>query len=308
MASFRKRGETWRAEVMRRGVRRSDTFTSKGAAVAWASRVEAEVMAGVRGEVPNLTVSALIDRYEEEVSAEKKGKRWEGIRLDALRLDRIALVRLRVLDSPDVADWQRRRLAVVSAASVRRERNLVNHIFQIAIKEWRWLRRNPFDGVRRPKDGRPRTRIATQLELTRVAKIASPNMARVIAFAVETGMRAGEIAGLKAEDVRGRVAVLRDSKNGTSRDVPLSTKAVEAWGDGFGVSAGSISALWARYCKELDPPIVGLTFHDLRATAISRLASKLNVLELAKMVGHKNPKMLMVYYRESADEIAKKLD
>lgn len=306
MASFRKRGEMWRAEVMRHGVRRSDTFPSKGAAQAWANRVEAEIMAGVRGEVPNLTVSALLDRYEEEVSEGKKGKRWEAIRLEALRRDRLASVRLRQLDSPDVADWQRRRLEAVSAPSVRRERNLVNHVFEIAIKEWRWLRRNPFEGVRRPKDGKPRTRIATSTELARVSKVASPTMARVIAFAVETGMRAGEIAALK--DVVGRVATLLDSKNGTSREVPLSTKALEVWGDGFAISAGSISALWARYCRELDPPIKGLTFHDLRATAISRLAGRLNVLELAKMVGHKNPKMLMVYYRESAADIAKKLD
>lgn len=53
--------------------------------------------------------------------------------------------------------------------------------------------------------------------------------------------------------------------------------------------------------------ITGLNFHDARHTAITRLAQKLNPLELARMVGHRDLKMLMRYYNESADEIAKKL-
>ena len=53
--------------------------------------------------------------------------------------------------------------------------------------------------------------------------------------------------------------------------------------------------------------VVGLTFHDARAEAITRLSKKLDILQLARMVGHKDLKMLSVYYRESAADIAKKL-
>jgi hypothetical protein len=77
MATFRKRGNKWRVEIARQGIRRSETFESKQAAVAWAARQEAEIMAGVRGEVPNLTVKALLERYRKEVSPAKKGARWE---------------------------------------------------------------------------------------------------------------------------------------------------------------------------------------------------------------------------------------
>lgn len=305
MASFRKTPYGWRAEVFRNGVRRSESaFKTKAAAVAWASRTESEIMDNARGEVPNLTVAALLQRYREEVSPAKKGARWEIIRLQAWERDRLALVRLRQLDAPHVADWQRRRLAAVSSASVRRERNLLNNVFEIARKEWRWLRANPFEGVRRPKDGRARTRIASDEEIAKLLEAASPALARAITLALETGMRAGEIASLS--DVRGRVAVLHDTKNGEAREVPLSSKAIEAWAGGIELSAGSISGLFARLCDETG--IEGLTYHDLRATAITRLARKLDALQLAKMIGHKNPKMLMVYYRETAADIAERLD
>lgn len=40
---------------------------------------------------------------------------------------------------------------------------------------------------------------------------------------------------------------------------------------------------------------------------LNELSKKLDALQLAKMIGHKNPRQLMVYYRESAADIAKKL-
>src|SRR5688572_29233009 len=123
MASIKPYGEKgWRAQIARRGVRDSQIFTSKGAAVAWAGQRESEIMAGVRGEIPNLTVLALLTRYKTEVSKDKKGRRWEEIRLDLIGRDRLAQVKLRQLDSPHVAEWQQRRLQAVKSGSVRRER------------------------------------------------------------------------------------------------------------------------------------------------------------------------------------------
>jgi integrase len=53
--------------------------------------------------------------------------------------------------------------------------------------------------------------------------------------------------------------------------------------------------------------IEGLTFHDTRHEAITRLAAKLNVLDLARMVGHRDIKQLQVYYNAPAEEIAMRL-
>lgn len=285
-------------------MRESEVFPSKGAAIAWAGTKEAEIMAGVRGEIPNLTVKALLERYEREVSKGKKGRRWEEVRLKALGRDRIALVSLRHLDAPHVSAWQQRRLEAVSGASVRRERNLLSNVFQIAVKEWRWLRKNPFEGVRRPKDGKPRDVIATQAQLDLLTSEASPNLSRAIVVAVETAMRAGEIASKPV--ITGAVAKLEDSKNGTARDVPLSAAALQALTEGISLTAESISALFAQLCKRVG--VKGLTFHDLKHTALTRLSKKLDVWELAKMTGNKDLKLLLrVYYKMDPQEVAKKL-
>ena len=73
----------------------------------------------------------------------------------------------------------------------------------------------------------------------------------------------------------------------------------------FGLSQAQKDALFRKLRERA--AIEGLNFHDARHTAITRLARKLNPLELARMVGHKDLKMLLVYYNESADEIAKRL-
>jgi integrase len=54
--------------------------------------------------------------------------------------------------------------------------------------------------------------------------------------------------------------------------------------------------------------ITDLHFHDTRHEAITRLSKKMPILALARNVGHTDIKQLMVYYNESASEIAKLLD
>ena len=48
-------------------------------------------------------------------------------------------------------------------------------------------------------------------------------------------------------------------------------------------------------------------FHDTRHEAITRLAKRLDVLELARVVGHRDPRSLTIYYNETAEQLAKKL-
>lgn len=293
----------WRAQVRRLGITDSDIFQTKAEASAWAALREAEITAGVRGNIPNLTVLALLERYAKEVSEGKKGGRWEKVRLDLIGRDRLAQVRLRVLDAPHVADWQQRRLQAVSGASVRRERNLLNNVFEIARKEWRWLKVNPFEGVRRPKDGKPRDRLITDAEEAKLMALASPQMRKAITVALETAMRAGEIAS--QPKIIGRVAYLEDSKTGVGREVPLSKKALEAL-TGLTLKAGSISALFAQLCKEAE--VEGLTFHDLKHAAMTRLSKKLDPWELCKMSGNKDIKLVLrVYYKADSEAVAKKL-
>lgn len=89
--------------------------------------------------------------------------------------------------------------------------------------------------IRRPKSPPPRKRRVSEGEFEALAISAGADLSNptvrayhVFLFAVETGMRAGEIVGLTwdAVSLDERTAHLPMTKNGLSRDVPLSSEAV----------------------------------------------------------------------------------
>lgn len=93
-----------------------------------------------------------------------------------------------------------------------------------------------------------------------------------------------------------------------ARQVPLSTEAARLWKahGPFGLTPQQIDVHFRKGCARAG--IEGLHFHDSRATAITRLAKRLDILTLARMIGHRDLKSLQVYYRETAEDTAKRLD
>ncbi|QQP96491.1 tyrosine-type recombinase/integrase [Lysobacter enzymogenes] len=319
MASIRPRSGAWRAEVYVNGVRESVTRPTKREATAWAQSREAE-LAGAK--LPDHTVRDALRRYAREVCPTHKGRQWEEVRLKAMERDPIAGVRLPVLKASDVADWKQRRLAKVSPASVARELNLLRSVLEEARREWVWLYGNPAKDVKRPATPASRKRRISPDEIDRVtlacglegleARTASQRVGLAFLFALETAMRAGEILGLRWADIRGKAAVLPQTKNGDQREVPLSARAREILGvlnrsssTVFDLDVRSRDVLWRR---ARDAAEVGdLHFHDSRAEAIWRLSKKLDVMELARVIGHRDLRSLMIYYQTSADELADRL-
>lgn len=323
MATFRKRGDVWQAQVARKGVRKSASFKRKADAIAWASSVEAEIFAGLSGQVLNKSVGDVLARYRDEVSVTKRGERWERLRVGLLLRDELADVRLPVLSPDHVSAWRDRRLKAVSASSVSREWALLSHAFSVAIKEWRWLKENPFKAVKRPRLPPPRDRRISQAEIDALchalgyfsgspALSVSSRVGAAFVFAIETAMRAGEVCKLKRADVTGSVAYLPMTKNGFSRRVALSPAALVVLSDlpelgdlFFGLKPSQVDAHFrkAKARARLDD----LHFHDTRHEAITRLAQRLEVLDLARMVGIRDLRILMVYYNARAEDIAVKL-
>lgn len=138
----------------------------------------------------------------------------------------------------------------------------------------------------------------------------------MLLFAIETAMRSGEICQLEPHWFKDNVAHLpvTATKNRTKRDVPLTKRAVELLtrlppaapgGTLFGIEPASRDALFRKAMKRA--LVEGLTFHDSRHLAITRLSKKLDILALARMVGHRDLRQLQVYYNESAKDIASRL-
>lgn len=240
------------------------------------------------------------------------------------------------------------------SATVLRRLAVLSHVFTIARKEWGMEGLlNPVELIRKPQVSNARTRrISTQApspadapsterrrgdEIERIlAATGSDILPAIVRLAIETAMRRGEIVSLCWEhvDLKRRVAHLPSTKNGNSRDVPLSSKAVaalESVHGETGIKAGKVfdvredtvtqafdralkraRAIYLDECKRAGEESDGryltdLRFHDLRHEATSRLADIFPLHELTKITAHKDTRMLMRYYHPRAEDIAKKI-
>lgn len=344
MATFQTRGKSVRAIIRLNNIYDSATFKRKSDAAAWATRREAEILDAALGKIPDKTFGQLLEKYRDEVAPKRRGARWEIVRINKFILgnpdqgtapDPIASVKLAVLNQSHFAAWRDRRLESISAGSVLREWNLLSGACTRAINEWKWLNRHPMKGVTRPEKPEARDRRIADDEIERILFCAgysrdvppcttTARVGAVFLFALETGMRAGEICALTKEDINldaryctvTGLVVGGGKTQAARRDVPLSSEAIrlikqipfdEKSNKVFRMS--STQSLDALFRKVRDKAgIENLHFHDTRHEAITRLSKKLDVLALARMIGHRDIKELMTYYNESASDISKKLD
>ena len=319
MASIRKDRGKWRAEIYRKGIRRSKSFPTKQEARDWAARTE-YALDNKEAVAARMTFGEVLERYAREVSPGKRGWRWEETKVQRLRRDPIWHVRLGDLDAAAFTAWRDNRLREVSPATVLREMNFLSAVMSCARRDWGLIGVNPLADVRRPKAPPPRDRLPTPDEFERLAIAAGDDLTQARArayhaflFACETAMRAGEICGLTWDrlDLERRVARLDRTKNGLSRDVPLSSAAVDLiralprFDPVFGLSASLCDASF-RKVKQM-AGVEGLTFHDSRHHAVTQLSKKLDVLALARVVGHKTISQLMTYSNDGAEDLARRL-
>lgn len=376
MASIRKRGQyQWEAQVRRRGYpAQSKTFNTKAEADAWAKMIESEMSRGVwlnRSEAEATTLYEALTRYEEDISPNKKGAAQESSVLRICKATDLAKRPLASIRSADLAKLRDEWLKDHKPATALRRLAVLSHVFNIARKEWGMESlSNPVELVRKPQPNNARTRRIATIELTTdaapsedldsergardgelervVAASGSKLLPSIIWLAVETAMRRGEIVSLRWEhiDLKRRVAHLPATKNGTSRDVPLSSRAISVLqplkdafeaknkksgdtekqakgGRVFNIRSDAVTRAFERAvtrarshylaaCKAFEKQpeeafLTDLRFHDLRHEATSRLASIFPMHELTKITGHKDPRMLMRYYHPRAEELAKRL-
>lgn len=323
MATYTKRGDAWRAQVRVKGrASISRTFDTRAEAKAWAEELEDNVK---RGHKPGRhTFSDAVERFRDDVSVTRKGERWETTRLNKFLRDHTELMatRLTELRTEQFTEWKNDRLKEVSPGSVLRELNLMRSVIEHARLELHWISTNPIADVKKPPAPRPRKRRVSDDEKRRMpialgweggeATLVTQRVAVAFLFAIETGMRSGEITALRWKEVHARHVHVPESKNGDARDVPLSKYAQELLtylprdaDRVFNVSDASRDALFREARDRCG--FTGLKFHDTRHEALTLLARKLDVLDLARMVGQRDLRSLMIYYNPTADELADRL-
>ena len=309
MASITQHNGKYRAQVYVKGVRASAIWDTRREAMAWAVRKEAELAAK---KSQGHTFDDAADRYLKDVSPQKSSPQWEERRLAVMR-ESFTGLSLADIDAPDIARWRDKRLQTVTGSTVNREVNLLRHVFRVARDEWRWMEHDPFKGVKLPKENAPRTALWGWRDIRRVLRAGQRSGGKTgevaIAFhiALRTAMRLKEcLQSPEHFDPRTRTVRLDDTKTG-KRVIPVGAIAAKLLTrPPFTVGANEASTLFAKLTKRL--MIDGPTFHDARATALTHLARRVDVLTLAKVSGHKDIALLnSVYYRESASDVALRL-
>jgi integrase len=324
MSSITKYASGYRAQVYVKGQRDSATFPTKKEAQLWAAQKEIDFQTVAAGKAGTITTTHdAFERYKLEVSIKHKGERWEVLRLDkmAREFPRVMLDKV----TPDhVIQWRDARLGKVGESSVLREMKLLSAVFEKCCSvEWRLLTKNPCKGVDRPKESAHRTRTISFLETRKVLRALGypqrtmPRHAVAHAFllALATGMRQGELAAITWANVKPNYIHLTDTKNGKTRDVPLSAAArklvekMRGYDDAsmFAITAASIDTQFRN--AKARAGLEGFTWHDTRHTAATRIgrSGKWSVIELCKAFGWSDPRMAMVYFNPTGDELAAKL-
>lgn len=320
MASINKRGNKWQVRICRKNSSAiCKTFILFKDAQTWARNIELKIERGQALGNVVLQLNTLIQRYQVSVSPSKKGYKQEIPRLQAWLKHPLSKRDIFSIKPVDVADYRDKRLKMgKSPSTVRIELSLLSAVFKHAKHEWGYSNLvNPVADIKRPAPSKGRDRRLEGQELEELLKETSGTyMAPLILLAIETAMRAGEIASLKWENINliKRIAVLPDTKNGDKRIVPLSLKAIEILNgldkNGLNVfqlqSSYVITDAFRRAVKRAG--ISGLRFHDLRHEAVSRLFEKrLNVMEVASISGHRSLQMLQRYTHLRAEELALRL-
>jgi integrase len=334
MASIQKRNGSYRVRIKRAGKSTlSQTFLNRNEALQWVKETQAKVDLGLYEAAPIRSLKTFGQAaicYRDTHSIHKKIVRSETYRLNILimrwgdlpieEVNKAAILELR----DDLLSRGR------SGDTINHYFNTLSKLFQMLNDEWDIDISNPIKGIKRmpPSQGRAK-RVNTELEsvlLSGCDQLSLPLLRLIIQFAIQTGMRRGEIMGLTWVDIDlfNRKAYLHETKNGEPRQVPLTRQAIAVlealFKDGVRVFPMGMDALRSQF-ERLKAyakgqwigvginPFEDLRFHDLRHEAISRLSDAgLNVIELSYISGHKTMAMLKRYTHPSHKAICEKLD
>jgi integrase len=326
MASIRFRSNKWQARVSRQGEQSLvKTFQSKEDAERWARSVEVEWDRGTYTNIhqaQKTTFGELIERYLREVTPLMRGAGADTIRLKAIMRRPIAKENMATLTSSKIAKYRDQRLQEIKPSTVVRELAYFSSIINHARREWGLNTPNPVLGVRKPAQPQGRNRVLSYEEERILLEACIPKGNRniytrpFVILAIETAMRRGEILSLRWKDInyQTRTAYLSLTKNGESRRVPLSTRAIETLqllprSIGGRVLPINFAALETNFKRARDRAgLTDLRIHDLRHTAATRLSEKLpNLLELSAVTGHKSLAMLKRYYHPNPEMLANKI-
>jgi len=213
--------------------------------------------------------------------------------------------RLSGITVPVAMEFLNRIREGTSVSTANRHHTFMRSIFNRAIDWGRFEGVNPFSKIRQGREPQHRLRFLAKEEIGLLLPHCSQRLFPIVACALLTGMRRGEILGLTAEtvDLTQGVIYLLETKSGKPREIPIApklmpilerAKAGVVTGKLFDVSADVLHAEFQRSLMRAD--IRNFRFHDLRHTFASHFVMRTNDLPtLQKILGHHSPAMTQRY-------------
>ena len=210
--------------------------------------------------------------------------------------------RLRHIKPQRIEDYKEKRLSEGrTPATVNREVACLKNIFAIAIRD-NLVRDNPAKQVKLLREDNEVTRVLSKHDERKLLEAAAPHIRAIIVCALETGMRLGEILGLKWENVDLQVGLITvtKTKTGKKRIIPINDRLRQVLRDRIkrGIAA---PVFWLKDGKRLTDiktgykaalRRAGLTerkyrFHDLRHTFATRKIQKgVDPFTVQELLGH----------------------
>ncbi len=321
-----KRGGTWWMSFSHGGrhFRRSTGTTNRKLAEAVLSKVRTGIIEGAWFDVAEertRTVRELIERFLADYAAKKRSARsYRGYAKPLLAFFGDAT--LADVTPKIITAYKAKRSAEgVGPASINRELATLKRAFNLAVREWEWCRYNPVLRVSMEKEPPGRTRYLSPGEEAALVTACPEWLRDIVVFAVNTGMRQGEILSLRwpSVDLFRRTATVEQSKNGEKRTIPLNEAALELLKARAKVrSIKSDLAFSSAAETMIDNCNLGrafrpaanraglkdIRFHDLRHTFATRLVQAgVDLYSVQRLLGHKTPAMTGRYAHHSTESL-----
>ena len=317
---YRKdRGTWWVSYPDANGKRQREAVTAHTRPQAVAARAglmmksERDRVLGVK-EASDITTADLLARYKRHQKTRLRSTTFE--RLDGIleTLKAALPERAKDITRKTAADYISTRSETVAPGTIQKEISVLKHALRLAV-EWELLNNNPAQGAKLPKLPQGRTRYLSPSEL-KAALGAAPEWMRVpLALAAFTGMRRGELLGLRWMDVdlEGRRVYLRETKNGSLRVLALNGLALSVFGSlAQGAPADAVlpnvdGQKLSVYTRRLFAGlgIADASFHSLRHTAASWLVMQgVDLYAVGQLLGHRTPRMTQRYAHLSPQYMA----
>jgi integrase len=335
MATFRIRkdkngGKRYQVivEVRKNGrkIYKSKTFTTKREGLNWEKKFLYEVDAGIitKDSLRKRKVSDALEKYIETVLPQRPKNAHNILQHLKWWRDQIGGHQLSDATPAVFAGCRDKLLTEVGPKGrVRKSGTALRYIatmssvLECCMKDWMWIAQNPLRAIKKPSPGPRKARFYSLEEIQTIRRLCascnSPFMLPIFIVALHTGMRKGEVLGLRWEniDFREKEIHLPTSKNGEPRNIAMTSEVGKIFHDLDSTKKTGISGLIFPSPKDPQKPIdikstwervlakAGITdgtFHTIRHATCSYLASLgIDGKLIAKIVGHKDSRTTDIY-------------